>query len=179
MKALSQFKCYNSYIDVLFEDKKESDFEEFLQHMKENKDAENDFKQRIAVEEDNRNILYIINKLWFICKRITKFENYPIKLLSILIEGLINRLERFEGLIELSILILVKGLRVCPENLQNLIYISKKYKTNLNIQALLIHEGFEQYAQEFENVHLNKNEGIFSEIKFDNFKEPTHFKIEM
>jgi hypothetical protein len=69
INILNVLKSCDGYIDMLIENKKTSDWEKAIQHMKENKELENSLKKRMIKENDIDNINFIVNSLWFDYKK--------------------------------------------------------------------------------------------------------------
>lgn len=74
MQLLLSLKSYENYFSLLLANKKNSEWEAALHNMKENKELEKRFIDRMAEESELSNINYLINKLWSEYK---KFSTQP------------------------------------------------------------------------------------------------------
>jgi hypothetical protein len=182
MQVLLQLKSYNEYFDMLFEQKSENEVDNLLTYTKDNKDAENALKKRIVTESDYENINFLFNKLWFLTKRITKFETYPLRLLCEIIEELAKSnkfkfYEKIKGLSEFCILVLVKGMKIYyEENLQRLRFLFTNFSVRLSVKDILLNEGFDKIAHEFEKNF--SSEKTILDIPIEEVRTPTRFKTE-
>jgi hypothetical protein len=184
MQVLLQLKSYNEYFDILFEQKNENELDNLFSYTREHSEAENSLKKRIGTEGDFENVNFLFNKLWYLCRQITKFDTYPVKLLCELIEELMRGnggkfFESIRGLAEFSVLVLIKGMKLSyEENLMRLSYLFTNFKIRLSVRDVLIHEEYADIANRFnESTPIIK--GLFTGISTIVEKQPTRFRTEM
>lgn len=144
-----KMNSYEEYFDVLLLEKKESEWDTYLKHIKENKELENSLKKRMKEEDDFENIIYVLTQLWDSFKK-TKMTNndksnlnnnnnqnntlsnniFGMKLLSEILEILYkenkyfrNKMEKSKNLLNFNIMIQIKCMKIFSNQKEN--YFSK------------------------------------------------------
>jgi hypothetical protein len=64
MHVFLQLKSYSEYFDLLLANKKKSEWDSAINSLKDNKEFETFFKNRLKNETDEENILFMINTFW-------------------------------------------------------------------------------------------------------------------
>jgi hypothetical protein len=184
MQVLLNSKSYDVYLEIFFSERKNSEWENLLNNMKENNELEAYFKGNFIKEKEFDTIYYTINKLWEIYKSITffnKYGNYPLTLLVEILEilykqNIYNFIIKNKNLIELTLFVYIECLKINEyynQALERLTDFLKIFKENLNldiVRDILANEG---YYELIDMLNIPpKTERLTP-------RAPTHLKIEM